>query len=148
MTLAPLMGKAGIWFGNPRKLFKLRVPLQGVRPAFRRRRYVVESLDYSNREIVNIIGTGGAVNGVHELVGTLRYEDDPLGLVEMLAFGMDGGELEYCHTDYDVAGVLCALVEPSGDLLDVLREEDRTFKEYALEIRLRRTDGGIFTGVF
>lgn len=124
------------------RTYNLRVPLQRKVPGVRQRRFVTESFDYSTRLVLPL------GNPVWEVAGLIEYESDPDLLLEMLLFGANGGELTYHHgksgTDY-----LCALIEPSTDLIELLVQEDMrpAFLEYQIPIRLRRIEPGTFEAV-
>jgi hypothetical protein len=117
----------------------LRMPLQNIRAAGRSRHLVSESIDYSTRNVITLAQ-------VYEIAAFIRYDDDPEGLVDLLFAGMSGEVLTY---DDGVNIFDCYLISPSEEEFTIEEEEDyNIYQEGMMEIRLRRTNGEQFTGLF
>jgi hypothetical protein len=74
---------------GPWSMLPLRAPLRETQAGLRKRRFIHDSLDFSGRDVVTL-GTG-----VQELLGEIRYADDPYALLTMLTAGADGNTLYY-----------------------------------------------------
>lgn len=140
--MGQLFGKAAIlWTPDSgpavERAYLLRVPLQAVAPQKRERIYAADSLDYSSREVISV----GA--GVFELAGTIRYDDDPEGLLDLLAAGVRGVTLTYVPDTENDEEYPCHLIEPAGPIaaLEPDADYDRV-AEYTQRLLLRRTTGG------
>lgn len=123
------------WTDTVLQIHTLNVPLQKVRPSFRVQRWVRESINYANREV------WAAGDGVHEIVGLVRYDEFPESLVEALAAGVKGTTITYYDgvEEYD-----CYLVEP-GAVFDLDFDDLQSTEDWHLvEVRLRKTDGTAF----
>ena len=127
-------------------VFYPAVPLREQLPAYRVRQYVRESLDFSVREVLTVTTTDST--GAYELVGTLRYNDDPQDLIAMVRAGLHGSVLVYMpSTSSTGTAYSCWMVAPSGD--DVAAEMDRQrgspgYEDVELTIRLRQTNSQSF----
>lgn len=120
----------------------LQAPLRAQRNAIGQRRWVRESLDLLNRNIVTV------GSGVYELVGTVRYVDAGQSLADMLLAGVRGETINYVpDADDPDRSWACWLVAPGEGAVAQL-DADRGFpgfEDQQIEIRLRRTDGLPFT---
>lgn len=139
------IGNAGFKYteiiGGANITFNLAAPLRKMRPIRTETRFKVTALDNKTSEVITISGSE-----VEEIVGIIRYEDDPPGLLDMLNEGANGAILTY-YPDLSTPGenYPAELVEPSGNNIQL--ELDRDFGRLGLrevEIRLRRIDGGNF----
>lgn len=139
----PLFGTATLsWTEGGAQSHTLQVPIQEVRPSYRARRYVRESLDYSNREVYTI------GSGVYEILGVIRYDNDPQSLIDMLSAGARGLTLTY---DDGTNSYACYLVYDSDEITPDFDVDQKAFDELKMEVRLRKTDGtafpsSVFTG--
>lgn len=127
------------------RVLLLDVPLRDVRPGFTRTVFSAESLDKSD---ISSITVG---NGAHELVGVVRYEDDPQGLLDMVAAGAANTTLTYIPslTDPDLSYSV-KLISPRGlDALTMdLDAQRRVFGEMSVELRFRQTDETAFSEAY
>lgn len=140
--MAQLFGRAAILWTEAlgERTYLLRVPLQKVQHGFRQRVYAADSLDYSSREVISV----GA--GVYELVGRIRYDEDPQTLLDLLKAGGQGLALTYVPDTGEEEEYVCDLIEPMPDpaaLLELGADFVATLEE-EVTIRLRRTGGGVF----
>ncbi|GAG16400.1 unnamed protein product, partial [marine sediment metagenome] len=121
-----------------------RVPLQRVRPAHNRLRFVRESLDRQTREVANV------GDGAYEIVAQIRYENYADQVLALIKAGVDGYALTF-YPDFDnypAVSNVCEMVEPT-EIPELPFEKDApSILEWAIEIRLRRMDGSAFQGVF
>lgn len=121
------------WMDDGPRVYPLRVPLQSRTPGHRQRRIVRESLDYSVRA-VTVIG-----QGVHEISARIRYDENPELLVAMLVAGANGSVLYWFD---GIREIPCSLIEPNGDLLRLLVEDEaKPDFEFTIELVLRLLDG-------
>lgn len=142
-TAAAITWSAGT--GTERVLL-LDVPLRDLRPGFTRTVYTAESLDKTDIASVTV------GSGAHELVGVVRYEDDPQGLMDMVAAGAANTTLTYIPqlADPDV-NYSVKLVSPRDlSALSVQLDPQRgsTFGEMSIELRFRQTDETAFTEAY
>lgn len=141
-----LKGNAGFkWTppGGSLTTHTLNAPLRQIRPAESKVRFDVWSLDLTSREVVTV------GSGVAEITAMIRYDDDAPELLSMLSDGAEGVTLTY-YPDLDVTGTNypCQLVYPSGDEIQLAWDRHRGVrKEWEIEVRLRRVDGGTFDGL-
>jgi hypothetical protein len=142
MATEQLAGSAEIrWVedGTEVETHLLRVPLQQVRAAGRSRHQVSESIDFTVRNTITLAQ-------VYEIIATIRYDDDPIGLVRLLMAGFRGEILTY-DNGTDVFDVY--MIEPSEEAFEVAMDDNyNIFQEGRMELRLRRTTGEPFTGLF
>lgn len=119
--------------------YPLRLPLQQIEPGYRQRRYVVESLDYTTR---NVITVG---SGIAEFHGVIAYDEHPNTLLKVLTLGANGVQVTYYDSRKSLTHY-CMLIEPAGDLIALLRETRSApqFIEYTIPIRLRKNEAGSF----
>lgn len=140
-----LFGRAAIVWTDPadpviERVYLLRVPLQKVVHGTRQRVYVAESLDFTNRETISV------GKGVYELVGQVRYDEDPQGLADMIAAGSRGVTLTLVPDTEALEEFACSLIEPVAMPFTPEQEVDfRSFMETTTTIRLRRTNGAFFS---
>ena len=114
-------------------VYPLRVPLQQRTPAARKRRFVRTSLDYTRRD-VTVVGTG-----VPEVHGVIRYDENPELLLALLDAGADGYPI-FWHNG--IREIPCMQIEPSGDFLQLMREEAALPDlEFTIEVVLQPMDG-------
>lgn len=122
----------------------LQWPVFGIRAGSRRRRFVTDSLDLANREVLT------AGTGVRELIGRIRFHDDAAELLDLLEAGADGVTLNYIPSVAAGTSYPCTLVSPGGDALEVLRDQSDWGDAGSTEVPivLRRNDGGNFDAMF
>lgn len=141
-TAAAITWSAGT--GTERVLL-LDVPLRDLRPGFTRTVFTAESLDKSDIQSITV------GNGANELVGTVRYEDDPQGLMDMVAAGAANTTLTYIPqlSDPDV-NYSVKLISPRDlSALNLQLDPQRsTFGEMSIELRFRQTDETAFTEAY
>src|SRR5690625_958421 len=121
--------------GGPLQPHRLAWPLRDVEPVRRRRRCVWESMDFSTRRTVSI------GEGVKEDLVTIRFEDLPEDLLEMLAHAADGVQVEYrpdLSTSAGAVQYLLILDDPSVVALHMDRGRYPSHGEYEVRLRLRR----------
>lgn len=130
-----------------RVTFLLPTKLKALKPAFRVVKFERTSLDYSAREVFTIVSTG-TNRGVYELVGTIRFNKDRQGLIDMIRHGMYNQNLFYVPV-IGSSGTFqkCKLIEPSDTVTLDLDSDRGDQNDMEVTIRLRRTDGGSFTAV-
>lgn len=141
---------AGFYFtpssGTTWQTYALPTQLLEPRPAYRIRQYVAESLDFSAREVFNVVGPNST--GHYEFVGTIRFADDSTHTIQFLKSAALGGHLRYT-TDLTTgttdslmgSGVDVVMIEPGPELVDTLMDRDLgSLSKETLEvtIRLRR----------
>lgn len=137
-TAAAISWTSGI---GTERVILLDLPLRESRPGFTQSAYTSESLD---KTAIYSVTVG---SGAHELVGNLKYEDDPQGLLDLIAFGATNGTLTYIpsltdpDTNYSVK--LISPRDVNALTLD-LDSQRATFGEMTVEIRFRKTDQTAF----
>jgi hypothetical protein len=127
----------------------LALPLSPVReivPSHRRERHDWWAADLVNREVVTIGG------GVREVVCTIRMDNQPVELMEMLRVALeDDVTLTYERTTGGT-GFPVRVVEIMGAQGDEIPIEPARARygggEWEVAVRLRRTDGGVLDGMF
>jgi len=121
----------------------LALPLQGVRPATAGVALVGETLDRRVREVT----TFGSVN---EVIGEVRYDDEPESLKDVLNDAAKGHALVYL-ADQGVldAGYELDLIEPAFPIADIPFDADqRVFDEHRIMLRLRQPTGQSLSALF
>lgn len=118
----------------------LALPLRDLRPVDARVRHEWWSGDLTTREVV-VIG-----DGVRELVATIRFDDEPGSLKDLLRAGLED---DVTITYEKVAGGTSfpfKLLEVVGsDGVELQPDADRWgLGEWQCRIRIRRVDGGSF----
>lgn len=120
----------------------LAIPLWRLEPVDNQPRYVFESVDASARHIVTI-GTG-----VREMWATIRCENQPAELKDMLRAGMHADEVLTYQESESGTEYPSKLVEIEGGEVALMPDRERYgMGEYEVRIRLRREDGGTFDGL-
>jgi hypothetical protein len=134
---AAAIGWASTGDAASERVHLLAVPLRDVRPASSRATYHAESLD---RTVVQRYTVG---DGAHELVGLVRFDDDPQSLLDLLRAGAEGQTLTYYPDVRDPAVKhACTLMAPVGpDLALAVEQARQGYGNVTTELRLRRTDG-------
>lgn len=120
----------------------LNFPLFRATPAVWKRRWQTENLSGTAVETITV-GTK-----LYELVGTLRFVNNPTATMTWLEWAMDGGVWRYVPSLASPGNEIGSLrlIEPAGEFADLGLEEERiSLGEYSVPIRARRTDGGAFT---
>ena len=139
----PLKGDSAIKYdpGGGDVTVTLNFPLFRAAPGKWKRRWVTENLAGTAVEVVTV-GTA-----LWELVGRLRFIDNPTPVLDWLEWAMDGGIWRYVPSLAAPANEIdeLRLIEPAGSFADLLVEEERiTFGEYSVQLRARRVDGAGF----
>jgi len=128
------------------RVHRLSVPLREVQPAFTQQTYTAESLDKT------AIQTYTIGSGAHEFVGTVRFDDDPQSLLDLIAAGAQGTNLTYYPDLADPGAVYtCQLVSPrdASDLgVGQDPERGKAFGEGSVTLRLRQTDQSRFVPLY
>lgn len=127
------------------RVLLLDVPLRDLRPGFTRTVFTAESLDKSDIQSITV------GNGANELVGTVRYEDDPQGLMDMVAAGAANTTLTYIPqlSDPDLSYSVKLISPRDLSALNVQLDPQRsTFGEMSIELRFRQTDETAFTEAY
>src|ERR1043165_3985402 len=118
------------------RVLLLREPLRDLRPAINQAVFVADSLDKQNRATFTI------GEGVDELTGKIRYQDDPQGLLDLIKAGAKQRTLTYIpdldDADRRYACILISPMSPMGLGLD--GDRGTSFGELEVEIQLRKTD--------
>lgn len=142
----PLRGDAGFKYdrGAGVVTHALNFPLFRMEAAKRKTRFSSFSLDGSNLEVLTI------GSGLPEITALVRFSDDPWGLLDLLEAGADGYTLTYYPSlAVPATNYPFLLVEPSATTIQLLRDaSERGPIEHAIQLRLRRVDGGDLTGLF
>lgn len=120
----------------------LSVPLRDIEPAHSQVRYASDSLDRSTREVLTI------GNGAHEFIGTVRYDDHPQSLVDLIRAGANNTTVTYYPDLADPqTAFACKLIEPS-DPRAAVDGQRQGFGEAMVTLRLRRTDQSSFQPLY
>lgn len=86
--------------------------------------------------------------GLREVKGKVRFAADPEAVLDMLEAGGNSVELRYLPSLAAGTEIPCLLVEPVGQRAELAIELQRLgYGEYAIDIRLRRVDGGDWSGL-
>jgi hypothetical protein len=148
MATAQLKGNAEIEYddGVYTVVHLLAVPLlvspaAGFRSTRRRRLYTTWSADQRIRETFTL------GEPVDEIVGTVRFDNQPTELRELIRAGLED-DAAMIYRPYGLTGdeFPCKLVATlDGDAGEIVLTPDRVgFKEYTVGLVLRRVDGGTF----
>lgn len=146
--MAKLGNAAIVWTDSgtgTERVVLLDVPLRELRPGFSQSTYTAESLD---RTSIAAITVG---SGAHELVGTVRYEDDQQGLLGMVQAGAINTTLTYIPSLADPDQSYAVKLIAPRDLQALSVELDRqraVFGELEIELRFRQTDQTAFTELY
>jgi hypothetical protein len=136
MASRALSGDARItWSGGT---FLLAVPLQRVSQQAPRARFEWWALDQRTREVVAIEG------GARDVEATIRCDDTPETLLALLRAGIESDEVMGYQYEAGGASIPFVIVAVIGQQ-DIGLEPDPDrfgFGEWAVRVRLRRTDGG------
>ena len=127
------------------RILLLDAPLRDLRPGYSRTAYTAESLDKTAIYSVTV-GTGA-----HELVGNIRYEDDPQGLLDLIQAGATNTTLTYLPNlaDPDFSYTVKLIAPRDVNTLTVDLDNQRsTFGEMQVEVRFRKTDQSAFTETY
>lgn len=146
--MSVIRGRAALWWTDTDdtmtgRTLLLREPLRELRPAHTQSQYVAESLDKTNRAVFTV------GEGADELVGRIRYADNPQGLLDVIKAGSKGRTIVYIPdtADADVR-YSCLLIEPNSPAtLGMDPDRGVTFGDLDVDIRLRKTDETPFLGV-
>lgn len=149
MATAALRGDAFFQFDLPVDPFGTAVhtlanPLAEVRTIDRRRRYDWWAEDLVNREIVF---TGA---GVTEIMGTIRFEDEPEDLRLMLRLALQYNMTLTYWQNGDSYPVKLVAVVGATDADETPLDPDRDrygYGEWECRVHLRRIDGGTLEGI-
>lgn len=118
------------------RVLLLREPLRELMPAHNQSVYVADSLDKQSRQTFTI------GEGVDELVGRIRYQDDPQGLLDLIKAGSKQRTVTYvpnlADADRRYACVLVSPLSPTAAGMDA--DRGVSFGELEIDIRLRKTD--------
>src|SRR3990167_2090977 len=122
------------------RVLLLKEPLREAHPAHSQSVYTADSLDYTARATFTV------GEGVDELVGRVRYQDDPQGLLDLLKAGSKLRTITY-YPDLRDAGVsfACFLISPLSPVVAGLDPDRGTeFGDLDVTLHLRRTAGTPF----
>ena len=109
---------------------RLGTPLFDLRPGEARTRFVSESVDMVNREVITV---GSPLDTVR---GTVRFHDDPGELVDMVSKGLDGVKLKYVP---DLAEPAFQYHVKLTDAGEISPDPDRAGrKEFQVDLSLRQ----------
>ena len=140
--MTQLFGKSAIFWSSTSDgdhTVLMRAPLRAVQPAVRLKTFVRESMDFSVREVTTVS------TGVHEVVGTIRYEDAPQNVADMIQAGLSGTTLTWIPDMNDQErswDVYLISARRTGSM-----DADRGFpgfEEISWQVRFRKTDGTPF----
>lgn len=152
MATAHIEGAARFTYDHPEDgetVHLLAVPLSPVReirPSTRVARYDWWAWNNVDREVVTV------GSRVWEVVATIRLEDEPVELMDMLATALDDDltltyQMSAEGTEYPVRVV--EVLDSEGGDLGIIGDRGRySFGEWEVQVRLRRTDGGSLAGMF
>jgi hypothetical protein len=126
------------------RVLLLREPLRELKPAHTQAVYVADSLDRQSRQTFTV------GEGVDEFIGTVRYQDDPQGVIDLVKAGTKGRTVTYVPSLSDGdRRYSCLLISPLSPIgLGMDSDSGVTFGDLAIEIRLRKTDKTPFTDVW
>lgn len=119
---------------------RCRVVPRLERAARVKRRYAVDTLDLTDREVITV------GSGVEEMTVTVRYDDEPTSLKAMVDWGMDGNSVVFWPNLAGGFSYPGFIVEPAGDqaIIKPDRDRHRSHGEWEATFTMRRTDGGTF----
>lgn len=123
----------------------LDVPLRELRPGFSQTAYSAQSLD---KTALTTITVG---SGAHELVGVVRYEDNPQGLLDLVQAGATNTVLTYIPdlADPDQSYSVYLISPRDTETLQLQLDRQRAlFGEMEVEVRFRQTDRTAFTELY
>lgn len=147
--MSKLNTRASIVWTDPgtgtERVVLLDVPLRDLRPGYSQTAYTSESLDKT------AIATITVGEGAHELVGMVRYEDNPQGLLDMVQVGATNTTLTYIPdlADPDQAYSVKLISPRSVEALTLDLDRQRAlFGEMEVELRFRQTDETAFTELY
>lgn len=127
--------------------FPLHLEPGGVEAGHRKWREVAESLDYERREVYVVEGAGGRSDELH---ATIRFENDPTDLLNLLDHLADGGSADYTTDFSKQASRRTMELVNIGDLNRLSPEQSRRkakgaggSKEFEVELSLRATTGDV-----
>lgn len=122
------------------RVLLLREPLRELKPAHNQTVFTADTLDKTVRQVFTV------GEGVDEMVGRIRYQDDPQGLLDLIKAGSKKRTITYVP-DLDDADrrYACYLIAPNSPYqLDMDPDTGVTFGNLDVEIRLRKTDNTPF----
>lgn len=140
-------GNAAVVWTDPgtgtERVLLLDAPLRDVRPGFTQTAYTAESLDKTSIQTITV------GSGAHELVGTVRYEDNPQGLCDMVVIGATNTTLTYipdlADPDQSYSVKLIAPRSVEALTVDLDAQRGTGWGEVQVELRFRQTDRTAFT---
>ena len=148
--MAKLNTNAALTWTDPgtgtERVFLLAVPLRDLRPGFSQSAYFAQSLDRTATASVTV------GSGAHELVGMVRYADDPQALLDLVQAGATQTTLTYIPNladpgqSYTVK--LVSPVDVTSVQVDLDRQRGVQFGEAEMELRFRKTDQSAFTELY
>lgn len=118
------------------RVLLLREALRELRPGHDQSVFVADSLDKTNRQTFTV------GEGVDELVGVIRFQDDQQGLLDLIKAGAKGRTITYVPDVRDAdRRYACVLIAPLSPIA-LGGDSDRgvSHGELEVEIRLRKTD--------
>lgn len=147
--MGTIRGRAAFWWTDTDdtmtgRTLLLREPLRELRAAHTQSVYRAESLDKT------ALVTFTVGEGADELVGRVRYGDDPQGLLDFIKAGSKGRTVVYIPdtADGDVR-YSCLLVSPlSPTTLGMDPDTGVIRGDQDVEVRLRKTDETPFAGAY
>jgi len=139
--MAAIRGNAAIvWTDSDdittERVLLLREPLRELTPAHNQNVFVADSLDKQVRQTFTI------GEGVDELGGRIRYQDDPQGLLDLIKAGSKQRTVTYIpDLDDGDRRYACLLISPLSPMgLGMDSDRGVSFGELEVEIRLRKAD--------
>lgn len=118
------------------RVLLLREPLRELQPAINQSVFVADSLDKQNRQTFTI------GEGVDELVGKIRFQDNPQGALDFIKAGAKQRTVTYIpdlrDADRRYACVLISPIAPATPSMD--SDRGISYGELEIDIRLRKTD--------
>lgn len=105
-----------------------------------KRRWVADSLDLTEREVISV------GSGVEEVTMTVRYDNEPASLKALIDTGMNGEVVTFWPNLSGGLSYPGIIVEPQGTDATIKPDRDRhrSHGEWEATFTMRRTDGGTF----
>lgn len=128
---------------NSERVHLLQAPLRSIKAGHSLQTFTRQSMDRSAFEHTSI------GDGAQELSGTVRYDHDPKGLMDVLVAGSQGRTLTYIPdlSDPDVK-FDCDLISPLTPTTLALDAQRGILGDQSVEIQLRLTDHGPFDPLY
>jgi hypothetical protein len=131
--------------GGAQVVHQLAIPLLQLVPIDRMIRHDWWAADLKNREIVTL------GDGVEEVVGVLRFENEPVELKALINTGLRDDTILYLTVGSVIYPLRLVAVLDASNADESVLEPDRDrygFGEWECRLHLRRTDGSTLDALF